>query len=243
MVENNSIFEKITTSLSVKDAFQILDLPIGADTTKVQINYHDQVLALEDDLVDASVFAILRVAYEVAIKYNTNKNVDNNDQIIDVSYLREGIKNLSLLQEIYTRNIIAANKEDEFWDNYYSENDSKSVEEQYINVIDDFEIGGLIKNADYLYIKPSTEMGPENSGDYNACKLVRFYIATGEIARAEEIAVYLAKKYRKDMPAIVFALMGDIARVHGNSLSAEQMYRAAIKKNPWEAYEVIRYLN
>ena len=81
VVENNSIFEKITTSLSVKDAFQILDLPIGADTTKVQINYHDQVLALKDDLVDASVFAILRVAYEVAIKYNTNNNKFSKNNI------------------------------------------------------------------------------------------------------------------------------------------------------------------
>lgn len=126
---------------------------------------------------------------------------------------------------------------------YYSEDDSKSVEEQYINAIDDFAIRGLKKNADYLYIKPSTEMGTEDSGDYNACKLARIYIAKGNIDRSEEIAVYLAKKYRKDMPAIVFALMGDLARVHGNRLSAEQMYRAAIKKNPWEAYEVIGYLN
>lgn len=108
-------------SLSVKDAFQILDLPVGADTTKVQINYHDQVLALEDDLVDASVFAILRVAYEVAIKYNNNnKIVDNIEQIIDVSYLIEGITILALLQELVTRYEIACMKEDDFWFEYYS---------------------------------------------------------------------------------------------------------------------------
>lgn len=114
----------------------------------------------------------------------------------------------------------------------YSENFKKKQMSKHVNEF-----------MDYLYIKPSTEMGTENSGDYNACKLARMYIATGEIARAEKIAIYLAKKYRKDMPAIVFALMGDLARVQGNSLSAEQMYRAALKKNPWEAYEVIRYLN
>lgn len=126
---------------------------------------------------------------------------------------------------------------------YYSEDDSKSVEEQYINVIDDFDIWGSIKNADYLYIKPSTEMGTENSGDYNACKLVRFYIATGKKTEAESLAVYLAKKYRKDIPALVYSLMGDLARISDNKLRAEQMYREALKKNPWEAYEVIRYLN
>ena len=67
-------------------------------------------------------------------------------------------------------------------------------------------------------------------------------IAIGKIAEARQLAVNLAKKYRKDIPALVYVLMGDLARVAGNGISAERMYRLAMDKNPWEAYEGLRYL-
>lgn len=125
---------------------------------------------------------------------------------------------------------------------YYSDDDSKPVEEQYINALDDFAIYGLLKYADYTYIKPSGEMGTEHCGDYNACRLVRYYIAVGNVYEARKIAVNLAKKYRKDIPALVYVLMGDLARVAGDKSTAEKMYRYALDKNPWEAFESIRYL-
>ena len=125
---------------------------------------------------------------------------------------------------------------------HYSDDDTKSIEEQYITALDDYAIRGLVKYADYMYIKSSYEMGTECSGDYNACKLAGYYIAIGKIDEARQLAVNLAKKYRKDIPALVYVLMGDLARVAGDRIRAERMYRLAMDKNPWEAYEGLRYL-
>ena len=85
-------------------------------------------------------------------------------------------------------------------------------------------------------------MGSQYCGDYNACKLAGIYIAMGKVAEAEKIAVQLAKKYRKDIPALVYVLMGDLARVSGNKITAEQMYRRALNKKSWEGFEAVRYL-
>ncbi|MGN0339797.1 MAG: hypothetical protein ACI4D0_04800 [Lachnospira sp.] len=101
---------------------------------------------------------------------------------------------------------------------YYSDDDTKSIEEQYITALDDYAIRGLIKNADYIYIKSSGEMGEECSGDYNAYKLAGYYIAIGNTDEARQLAVNLAKKYRKDIPALVYVLMGDLARVAGDRI-------------------------
>ena len=125
---------------------------------------------------------------------------------------------------------------------YFSDDDSKTIEEQYVNALDDFPYYGKIIYTDHIYIKPFEEMGSQYCGDYNACKLARLYIAMGRVAEAEILAVQLARKYRKDIPALVYVLMGDLARVSGNKITAEQMYRRALDKNAWEGFEAVRYL-
>ena len=85
-------------------------------------------------------------------------------------------------------------------------------------------------------------MGTEYSGDYNACKLAYYYIASGNISEAQKIAVNLAKKYKKDIPADIYVLLGDLARVIGDKKQADHMYRLALDKNPWEAVKGVRYL-
>ncbi|MGN0514038.1 MAG: tetratricopeptide repeat protein [Lachnospiraceae bacterium] len=125
---------------------------------------------------------------------------------------------------------------------YYSDDDSKPAWEQYITALNEFAPLELYNETDYIYIKPSGEMGTEYSGDYNACKLAGYYLALGKIEEARTIAVNLARKYKKNIPAKVYVLMGDLAQVQGDTKQAKHMYRLAIEKNPWEGMEGIRSL-
>lgn len=125
---------------------------------------------------------------------------------------------------------------------YYSDDDSKSIEEQYISALNDLAPAASGSDSKYMYMKPDGEMGTEYGRDYNACKLAYYYLTMGNVSKAQEIAVYLAKKYRKDIPAEIYVLMGDLARIAGNKNRANDMYRFALDKNPWVAYKAVRYL-
>ena len=69
MIMDSAPFANIITSLSPKEAYNILNIQATFDKTVIQMNYHNLVYALQEGMECVEKFAELRIAYEVLLIY------------------------------------------------------------------------------------------------------------------------------------------------------------------------------
>lgn len=69
--------------------------------------------------------------------------------------------------------------------------------------------------------------------DRNTIQMAIYWIYMGNRKKAEEYAIAVAKRQRKNISADTYALLGLIAYKIGNKDRAKQFYRLAVEKDPW----------
>ena len=156
---NSEVPDSIITSMSAEEAYKILGIIISDDLNSVQMRYHKMIFKYQEKEENAAIFAKLRVAYEVILKYL--EKPENPKQIIDVSFLSEAIENLAYLQEIRSRRIKASREEDEFFENY-SEPESDDAEDDEPEIPDfgypdEGEAECLLKRIESIHFKSKND--------------------------------------------------------------------------------------
>ena len=159
---NSEVTDSIITSMSAEEAYKFLGIIISDDLNFVQMRYHKMIFKYQEKEENAAIFAKLRVAYEVILKYL--EKPENPKQIIDVSFLSEAIENLAYLQEIRSRRIKASREEDEFFENYSEpERDDTDDDETDEPEIPDFgypdegEAKSILKRIESIHFKSKND--------------------------------------------------------------------------------------